>query len=323
VFVSPTVVGDAVIIGSCAGSVYALDRATGEPVWRYDTSADGPPAQFHGEPLLLGDSIVIPSDAVPAAHLYSFDAASGKLRWKAPFDHGVATTPLVLADRVVVVTSKGEVAALDSKKGSVVWRATPAGTLEALPYIPSPAHASNRIIFADNTNQLFALDASNGSTVWRSALSARPTTPPIVLGDDVVVGTYDGCLTRIALKSGAVTKKTKLPGIPYGTPVVSDGTLLALVNVGTSRLLALDVATHEIRWQQETAKEWTTYRPLLTGSVVIVGNADKDLCAFDRTTGARRWCRPIGQVPRGLGIARDGTLYVGSLSGVVQALRIE
>ena len=49
-FVSPTVVGNAVILGSCAGTLYALDRTKGTPIWLYDTRADGSAAQFHGEP---------------------------------------------------------------------------------------------------------------------------------------------------------------------------------------------------------------------------------------------------------------------------------
>ncbi|HEU5162636.1 MAG TPA: PQQ-binding-like beta-propeller repeat protein, partial [Thermoanaerobaculia bacterium] len=226
-------------------------------------------------------------------------------------------------DRIVVVSAKGEVAAIDANDGTIVWRVTPAGTLATLPFIPSPAVAGDLVVVADNTNQLFALDASCGATSWRTTLSARPTTPPIVFGEDLVVGTYDGHLNRVDVKSGEITKRTKLAGIPYGTPAVSDGLLLVLASGETSRLLALDVASLEVRWQQETPKEWTTYRPLVSGSVVIVGNEEQDLCAFDRATGERRWCRGVGQVPRGLGIAADGILYVGSLSGVVQAFRIE
>ena len=63
--------------------------------------------------------------------------------------------------------------------------------------------------------------------------------------------------------------------------------------------------------------------PLVTGSTVIVGSEEKDLCAFNRDDGALRWCRSVGQIPRGLGISADGILYVGSLSGVVQAFRID
>ena len=161
-FVSPTVVGNAIILGSCAGSLYALDRTTGAPVWLYDTSADGSAAQFHGEPLLLGDRVIIPTDSDPKGHLYSFDIASGDLLWKVPFDQGVSATPLLIDGRVVAVSAEGEVVAVDPKNGSPIWHEVPAGTLKPLPYIPSPAYAANRIFVADNITNLFSLDAEIG-----------------------------------------------------------------------------------------------------------------------------------------------------------------
>jgi len=236
VFVSPTVVGDAVIIGSCAGSLYALDRMTGKPIWQYDTKADGSRAQFHGEPLILGKRVVIPSDSDPKGHLYSFDVASGDLLWKRPFDHGVATTPLLIDGRIVAVSAQGEVVAVEPTHGNVVWHEAQAGA-----YALSPASAATRVFVADNVDKILALDARSGA----------------------------------------------------------------------------------VRWSRETPKEWTTYRPLVTGSTVIVGSEGKDLCAFDRDNGALRWCRSVGQIPRGLGISADGILYVGSLSGVVQAFRVD
>ena len=321
-FVSPTVVGAAIIIGSCAGSVYSLDRATGEPIWLYDTSADGPRAQFHGEPLRSDDRIVIPSDTSPNGHVYAFHTASGEVLWKVPFSEGVATTPLLIRERVVVVSVEGDVAAIDIKSGKIVWKTKPAGRLRKLPFIPSPAHVANRILMVDNTNQIIAVDASNGDTLWRKTLTGRPNTSVIVNGEDVIVGTADGYLNRVSWKSGGIAKRTKLGGIPYGSLVQSDGLLLVLVSSGSSKLVALDAATDEVLWLQETPKEWTTYRPLITSSLVLAGNEEKDLCAFERKTGERRWCRSVGEIPRGLGISEDDIVYVGSLRGIVQAFHI-
>jgi outer membrane protein assembly factor BamB len=99
--------------------------------------------------------------------------------------------------------------------------------------------------------------------------------------------------------------------------------LLFVLGAGAKGILfALDAESGVIRWKQETPKEWTTYRPLVTGSTVIVGTTEKNLCAFDRSSGQARWCRSIGQTSRGSGISSDGILCVGSLSGVVQAYRI-
>jgi outer membrane protein assembly factor BamB len=323
VFVSPTVVGNAVIVGSCAGTLYALDRTTGSPIWLYDTKTDGSAAQFHGEPLLIGDRLVIPTDSDPKGHIYSFDPASGDLLWKDAFNQGVPTTPLLIGGRVVAISAEGDVVAIDPKNGDVAWREAPAGGLKPLPYIPSPAYAAKQIFIADNTNKLFSLDAATGATVWRKTLPARTNTALVVVGKTLVLGTEDGYLNWIAVDSGEVKKRIRLEaGRPYGTPILASPLLFVLAGGEKGTLLALDAASGAIRWKQETPKEWTTYRPLVTGSNVIVGSAEKDLCAFDRTSGEARWCRSVGQVPRGLGISADGILYVGSLSGVVQAYRI-
>ena len=322
-FVSPTVVGNAVILGSCAGTLYALDRAAGSPLWLYDTSADGAAAQFHGEPLLLGGRIVIPTDSDPKGHLYAFDAASGDLLWKRAFDEGVAATPLLIDGRIVVVSMQGEVAAIDPKSGDVIWHQSPAGTLQPLPYVPSPATAGKRIFVADNKGKLFALDVATGATLWSRALPARANTALVGVGKNVVVGTENGDLNWIAMDSGEVAKQVRLAdGRPYGTPILASPLLFVLTAGAKGNLLALDAESGAARWKRETPKEWTTYRPLVTGSTVVVGGTEKDLCAFERATGDVCWCRAVGQVPRGLGISSDGVLYVGSLSGVVQAFRL-
>jgi outer membrane protein assembly factor BamB len=316
VFGSPTVVGDAVILGSCSGTLYALDRTTGSPIWFYDTGEDGAAAQFHGEPLLIGDRIVIPSDADPKGHLYSFDTKSGDLVWKLPFLQGVAATPLLIDGRLVAISALGEVVAVHPRTGDVLWKEVPAGALKPQPFILSPA-------FSANTAKLFALDASTGATVWRKALPARTNTALVVVGDMLVLGTEDGYMNWIALASGDVKKRIRLEeGHPYGTPILASPLLFVLTSGAKGSLIALDARSGAVKWKQQTPKEWTTYRPLVTGSTVIVGREEKDLCAFDRSSGERRWCRSVGQIPRGLGISSDGILYVGSLSGVVQAFRI-
>src|SRR5207248_11345461 len=184
---------------------------------------------FHGEPLLIGDRIVIPTDSDPKGHLYSFDAATGDLLWKLPFIQGVTTTPLLIDGRVVAVSAEGEVVAVDPKNGSVVWRKVPAGALKPQPNIPSPAFSAKRIFFADNTAKLLALDAATGATVWRKTLPARTNTALVVVGDMLVLGTEDGYMNWIAIDSGAVKKRIHLEqGRPYGTPIFVSPLLFVL-----------------------------------------------------------------------------------------------
>jgi outer membrane protein assembly factor BamB len=268
---------------------------------------------------MIGDAVIVPSDADPAGHVYAFDVRSGDVLWKVPFAHGVATTPLRAGNQIIVVSAAGTVASIDPKNGATGWNVTPAGDLKALPYIQSPAFSAGRIFFADNTGRVFALDASDGHTVWEARLPARANTALTVIDKTLVAGTADGFLNWMAIDSGEVTQRLDTRGIPYGTPISAPPLLFVLAKGEKGRLLAIDAAKRTVRWEREIAGEWSTFRPLVTGEDVIVGDDGKELCGFQRSDGTQRWCRPVGQTPRGLGISPDGTLYIGSLSGVVQA----
>jgi len=303
--------------------LYALDGTTGTPIWRYDTKADGSAAQFHGEPLLVGDHVIIPTDSDPEGHIYCFDSASGDVVWKVAFSQGVATTPLLIDGRVIAVSAEGAVVAIDPKNGAFLWQKVPAGALKPLPHVPSPAHAEKHVFVADNTKELFSLDAATGATAWQKTLPARSSSALVVVGNTLVLGTEDGYLNWIAIDSGEIKKRIHIEeGRPYGTPILASPLLYVLTAGAKGNLVALDAESGTIRWKKETPKEWTTYRPLVTGPNIIVGDEEKNLCAFDRSSGKVGWCRSVGQVPRGLGISTDGMLYVGSLSGVVQAFRL-
>ena len=147
------------------------------------------------------------------------------------------------------------------------------------------ADAKDNDFVADNVDKVLALDAATGAAKWRTTVAARPNTALVVVGSTLVVGTADGYLNWIALDSGKVKKRVRLDGMPYGTPILASPLLFVLTAGAKGNLIALDVESGAVRWSRETPKEWTTYCPLITGSTVIVGSEEKDLCAFNRDDG--------------------------------------
>ena len=85
-FSTPTVVGDVMFIGSCAGNFYAVNKTTGQLQWSYDIRRDGNQQSFHGDPLVTNDLILIGTDKScdpnGVGHVYAFERDSGKVRWK-------------------------------------------------------------------------------------------------------------------------------------------------------------------------------------------------------------------------------------------------
>lgn len=317
-FISPAVAGDRLIIGSCAGSVYALDRATGKPEWTYDTGEDGPRAEFHGEAIVDGSAVVMPSDAEPAAQVYAFDHASGEVRWRREFEGGVMTTPLLAGRSVIVAGATGTLARIDLESGKTLWAVTPDGARPSMPRIPSPAGDGKRVYFASNAPRLFAIDAANGRTAWKKDIPAPITTSLAKHGNLIYGGASDGHLYAFDPASGEVRQRVALGRPPYGTLVIAPPLLITLVNGKPYKLVAVDLTRHDVRWERPADREWSTFKPLVHDGAVIAGTEEKELCAFALADGAIRWCTPLPQVPRGLGMA-GGTLYVGTLTGRVLA----
>jgi outer membrane protein assembly factor BamB len=74
-------VGDLLVVSSCNGMIRALDKKTGKVKWDYDIRKDGDQRQFHGDPLLTNDLVIIGTDG-NTGHVYAFERSTGSVRWK-------------------------------------------------------------------------------------------------------------------------------------------------------------------------------------------------------------------------------------------------
>jgi outer membrane protein assembly factor BamB len=134
---APAIVGDRLFAlggGGDAEYVYAVDLASGRPLWSckigplfHNGWGDGP----RGTPTVAGDHVyALGAQGI----LVCVDAATGKRSWEVDLvkdlggqlmsGWGYAESPLVDGDHVVCSPggSKGTLAALDQRTGKVVWR---------------------------------------------------------------------------------------------------------------------------------------------------------------------------------------------------------
>ena len=327
-FITPAVAGERLFIGSCAGSFLALDRASGEVAWSYDTAQDGPSAQFHGDALLTEELVVVGSDAKPMGQLYAFERSTGWVRWKIPFPGGVAAELHRHGDTVLAVAMVGEVWAVDLATGYPIWTydQAPEGAEHFLSL--DAAFDGGRLFVPWRPGVLDALAAATGERLWRRELGAELNTSALVAGGELVVGAADGRLFRLALETGEVLGSFAAAGVPYGDLTEGGGCLLVLSAEGELdewmqpsgpfHLACLEPGLERVRWRYTSERELSTFRPLVREGQVIAGGRDF-LIALDVADGGLLWQRPIEGVPRGLG-ASEEALYVGTLAGKVFAL---
>lgn len=327
-FITPAVAGERVHVGSCAGGFFALDRATGEVAWTYDTAQDGPAAQFHGDALVTEELVVVGSDAHPMGHVYAFDRESGEARWKIPFGGGVVTELQRHGGTALAVAFSGEVMALDLATGFPHWVYEDAPEEALASRGGDPGLAGGRLFVPWRPGVVEALDAATGERLWRRDLGAELNTSALVVGGELVVGSEDGHLHRLSPETGEVLGSFATAGVPYGDLTEAGGCLLVLSAAGELdesmqpggpySLACLGPGLERVRWRHESDRRISTFRPLAREGQVIAGGRDT-LFALDLADGSLLWQHPIEGVPRGLGASQEA-LYVGTLAGKVFAL---
>jgi len=183
--------------------IVALDLRTGTPRWRVSVSQEGGPlAMVRAGRVLLS--------ICAAGALHAIDAATGEVVWRAAGPTPYAHEPVVVGDRVMVVTAgeSGAAEALDLYTGRRRWR-TP---LDGLPATTPLAAGRNLVVPLRRAGQgrsrrgsLWVLDGADGTPL------RRLDDPGIARGGAACLE-IDGCLV-VNLPGGRVV----------GIDVVGDG----------------------------------------------------------------------------------------------------
>jgi polyvinyl alcohol dehydrogenase (cytochrome) len=140
---TPIVSGGCIFVGSTNGVAYAIDAATGKPVWHRQLSVPNPGlgGGLIGAPALTSDSVIFPVNETSAPYAIALSRANGNVLWRS----------------APIVTTNG-----DYTNGSAV-------TINGLVFLGYSEDES-----VSKTSGGFALiDASNGHIV-----KVTPTIPP-------------------------------------------------------------------------------------------------------------------------------------------------
>ena len=325
-FSTPTVAGDLLFVGSCSGMFYAFNKNTGQPQWSYDIKADGKQANFHGDPLVTEDLVIIGTDGLEIGHIYAFERATGKVRWKhartkgSAGIQGVNTDILRLGSKVYGVALGDELVCLDLESGHPIWTFPSGFQRNEQRLSQAPAVGAGRVFFGGLDGIVYALDANSGKLIWKRDLGAPVSTHVTLLGDGLYVGAASH-LYRLNRKTGAVTTEFAAEGKLYGKPTIAGDSLLVFVNWldSDSELISLDLSLKKVRWRQKSEPaSWSSPRPYIVGSTAIVGNNIGEVFAFRLTDGSQQWSHKFKGEMKGIGNS-EGVLYVGALKGMIYA----
>jgi len=200
VFLSSPVLADgAVYFGSGDGHVYALDAATGDLRWKFETGD-----VVHASPAYADGVIFVGSWD---SYFYAIDARTGSEKWRFhggedPLIHnqvGFQSSPAVVNGMVYTGCRDSNLYALDAATGKEKWRYNAGGSW----VISSPAVARGKVIFGTSDSSLYlVVDAEAGKPLVQQQGKAFVFSSPSVAGNVVFVGVLNGTLEARDLSSG-------------------------------------------------------------------------------------------------------------------------
>ena len=251
------------------------------------------------------------------ARVHAFDAQSGRELWvafagdasdddrgkgakrntKALFGGGVS----VEGDRLFATNGLGDVVAMNTADGAIVWRKRPGGPLRGAPTL-----SNGNAYVVSQDNQVFALRQSDGNVEWTQSGTLEVSgvfgvAAPAAAQGTVVAGFSSGELNAYRYENGRVLWQDALSRTSISTsvgtisdidaePIIDQGRVYAIGSGG--RMVALELVTGQRVWEINAGGIAT---PWIAGEWIFAMTDDARLLCIARSNGRVRWAT---QLPR-------------------------
>jgi outer membrane protein assembly factor BamB len=226
--------------------LYALDIATGKPVWKVAANDI-----MTATPVRYRDLVVI---ADFAGKVMALDVRNGRLRWTYDAQLAVPGDLVVDGDQVLVGSRTYELIALDAANGRERWK-----HYYWFSWIESPPVVHDGTIYTGSSDatQVYAIDSRSGRLRWKTAVPGFAWARTAV-NDDIVVAATVG--------AGAY------PGFRSGSLVALDR------KTGAVRWVHLDPPSQPVA---SAHADWGfAASPIIAGNVVFAADLDGRVHAF-------------------------------------------
>jgi alcohol dehydrogenase (cytochrome c) len=297
--------------GNGDGIVWALDAATGNPKWKFNTVSDG--AKLWGNPKVnSGGGLWYPPAVDSQGRVFISVANPAPLYGTPKFPNGSSRPgPDLYTDSLV---------ALDGQTGKLIWfRQAIAHDVRdydlMIPAITTTATVQGTqteiVLVAGKMGKAYAYRADNGKRLWTLSVGKHQNDtgrlPRKVVS--VFPGEFGGVETPMALAGNRLF----VPWLNFATRGSASGIAGASFNFksGSGGLTAVNAATGKVLWQRKLPS-LDFGAATVANDVVFTSTYAGTVYAFDTTTGKTLWTT---KAPAGINAfpAIDGdTLLVGA-----------
>jgi len=223
-----------VVVQSVDGRLTALAGDSGKTVWTVDRTE--PPLSLRGTaaPVIVQGAVLT---GLASGKLIAITLRDGQVVWEIPVSQSqgrteierlvdVDVSPLVVGRVLFAAAYQGKIVAVSLENGRLLW------SRELSNYNAISADHQNLYV-SDARGHIYALDQTTGATVWKQEkLSGRRPGAPVLVGQTVAVGDYDGYLHWLARDDGRFVARYRVAHRTLLSPPLVDESMMFVADQG-------------------------------------------------------------------------------------------
>ncbi len=282
----PYVGKNTVFAASETGGVSAVELGTGKRLWTSKTSAR------ISAGVGVGPTVVVVG--LRNGDVIGFDPESGKQKWQHSIGRIISAQPVVSAQTVVIRTQDGNIFGLHAATGESVWGLDRPISSLSIGKDGASLIAGEGLISGFSSGRLLASSLFSGQTFWEKR-AFRPTgnneiarlidmdATPLLVGQDVIVGAYQGGLASYQVRNGELNWLNEKASTRKD--MFSKGGII-YVTQSNGAVSAVEATDGTILWTQSALVGRGISSPTVFNGQLVVGGLNGHLFALDLKTGA-------------------------------------
>ena len=323
-YLVPAITAGRVYLADARGRVVALAADTGRLLWERKTTL-----AFSGGPDLSGDRMIL---GTSQGELVALATSDGRELWRARLDSEVLSVPRVIGDgKILVHTLDDSLYGIEAATGKELWRLNYPAPVLTLRGSSTPTLTPSGAVVGLSGGKLVMINPQDGSPLWEAVVT-RPSgrselariadidADPVLLGNSIYVGSYNGDLAAVDAATGDVVWRRELSA--HAGLAADDSGLF--ITDSEDQVWGASLTDGAGRWKQDKLRYRQLTAPTLIGNLIAVGDLEGYLHLIDkadgRLVGRHRITKKAGITTRPL--LAGGRLYVYAEDGTVAALSI-
>ncbi|MDC9725858.1 MAG: outer membrane protein assembly factor BamB [Gammaproteobacteria bacterium] len=219
------------------GRISGLSIEDGQILWSYQRAVPLLSLRGASEPVIADDKVI---SGYANGKLVALSILDGNVIWeksvavprgRTELDRlvDIDSAPVIKDGIVYVVAYHGRLAALSLESGRILW------TRDMSSRSGLDVAGGDSVYVSDDSDYVWALQDGSGDALWRQTrLLRRKVTAPVIVGNHIIVGDFEGYVHWISREDGHFVARTRVANNAIRSkPVVKDDLVFLTASDGT------------------------------------------------------------------------------------------